>query len=144
MGRATNYLVSNRAATFELVTGRSAKTEAHRGGYFDGDNRVGGEIGIDPSRFPDSKHFFGITVTASEALAHEIGHAVGSLIPGHAFDVAMQKALLPIAQIGWGETYASSFENAWRHEVLGVRTYRSGYALVPNEFGDSTAADVYP
>ena len=35
MGRATNYLVSNNAATFSIVTGASGKTAAAGGSYFD-------------------------------------------------------------------------------------------------------------
>jgi hypothetical protein len=138
MGQATNYLVSNNAAMFTMMTGRSGKTIEGRGAYFD-PTKVstlfhgeaypgGGEIGIDTGAFP--QNFFGVTSSATEALVHEIGHAVGSLFPGYASSVDLMAAgssLMRMGSTGRMEAYATSFENAWRRGVLGASTLRRGY-----------------
>jgi RHS repeat-associated protein len=119
MGAASNFLMSNRAATFSLVTGASGKTAAAGGSYFDPRAGGGGEIGINPNAFPVERGM--VNQSAAEALAHEIGHAVGSLIPGvqDAVDARLGGAA---TKTPWTthEGYSMAFENRWRYEVLGV------------------------
>jgi RHS repeat-associated protein len=145
MGRATAYLVGNLSAQFTMNVGRNALTDQHRGGYADVNNQPpGGEFGVDPSQFPNSDHFFGLTVGATEALVHEIGHAVASLIPGHSDALALRKGRSLAAKAnGRHETYATAFENAWRHEVLGATDIRSGY-YSENDIYDSKSSEMFP
>lgn len=114
----------NRAATFSLVTGASGRTARTGGAYFDeaklGDRLVGGgQLSIDTGAFPISRGT--VSISATEALAHEIGHAVGSLMPGisGAFDARLGGAA---TRTIWtmGEGYSMAWENRWRVEVLGV------------------------
>jgi len=55
-------------------------------------------------------------MSAAETLAHEIGHAVGSLIPGVRDDFDMRLK----SWMRGNEGYSMAFENRWRVEVLGV------------------------
>ncbi|HUJ12444.1 MAG TPA: RHS repeat-associated core domain-containing protein, partial [Thermoanaerobaculia bacterium] len=54
MGRATNYLVSNRVAVFTMTMGRNAETASNRGAYSEVNVPAGGRFGVDPSSFPNS------------------------------------------------------------------------------------------
>jgi len=146
MGRATNYLVSNRAATFTMTTDRNAMTEQHKGAYSDVYKGPGGMFGVDPTRFPTKNGYFGMTQTATGALVHEIGHAVASLIPGFAEDLQLRKGKsFGMRGSSTYEGYATASENAWRHEVLGVgpSDIRSGY-YVPGDIYDSNSSEMYP
>ena len=145
MGRATNYLVSNRAATFTMMPGRSSQTEAHRGGFVDVYNRPpGGSFGVDPSRFPNNKYYFGLTMTATEALVHEIGHAVSALIPGTAAAAQMSAANTLLLRANRDlEGYATAFENVWRRTVLGETSMRSGY-FSDGDIGYIPMSEIFP
>ncbi len=61
----------------------------------------------------------GVEVSATEALAHELGHAVSQLIPGYAEGIneaagnSMLTKFFPR-----GEGYATTFENAWRRATI--------------------------
>jgi hypothetical protein len=155
MGQATNFLVSNRAATFSLVTGRSSETIEGRGAFFDPAKVStlfngtampgGGRIGVDPSAFPQA--FFGVPdASATEALVHEMGHAVGSLFPGYASSVDMMAAASPLMRMGSTgrmEAFATAFENAWRQSTLGAANLRNGY-YAPYDVRDIGNTPVFP
>jgi RHS repeat-associated protein len=143
MGMATNYLVSNRAATFTMTLGRNAMTDSHNGGYCDCYGKADKTFGIDPARFP--RMIAGANVDATEALVHEIGHGVASLFEGFAYSVGQRKARSPLMAEYDGnyEGYATSFENAWRHSVAGLSDARTGYS-VANDLYDASVADITP
>jgi RHS repeat-associated protein len=111
MGRASNFLISNRAATFSISTDSSRVD--HEGGN-NATTRygaVGAEIAIDVAGYPQKMG--GITQSATGALAHELGHALGTLIPGirDAYDAELGKT--PGTQ---HEGFSVAFENQWRRE----------------------------
>lgn len=154
MGQATNYLVSNNAAMFTMTTGSSGKTKGARGAYFEQTEVStlfngtaypgGGEIGIDTGAFPQT--FFGVSVSATEALVHEIGHAVGTLFPGYASSVDALAAgtdLMRMGSNGRREAYATAFENAWRKGVLGATTRRTGY-FFDGDVRDVSGTSLFP
>jgi hypothetical protein len=55
----------------------------------------------------------GISQSATGALAHELGHALGTLLPGirDAFDAQLGETMLTA-----NEGYGTAFENQWRRE----------------------------
>lgn len=152
MGRAMNYLVSNRAATFAMTVGRNEMTETHNGGYADVyrgpvGGGPGGAFGIDAGYFPATKGFFGITQTETGALVHEIGHAVASVIPGFAAQLQDRKGRNAGMRVGGTyEGYATAFENAWRYEVLGAtyKDIRNGYYTAYDIYSDTYASEMFP
>jgi hypothetical protein len=61
----------------------------------------------------------GVEVSETEALAHEIGHAVSTLIPGYAEGVNAAAATSMLTGFfPRGEAYATTFENAWRRQTF--------------------------
>lgn len=72
---------------------------------------MGAEIAIDVAGYPQKMG--GITQSATGALAHELGHALGTLIPGirDAYDAELGKTV-------WTqhEGFSVAFENQWRRE----------------------------
>jgi hypothetical protein len=111
MGRASNFLISNRSATFSIST--DASRVDHTGGNYATTRygNVGAEIAIDLAGYPQKMG--GITQSATGALAHELGHALGTLLPGirDAFDAQLVHSILY-----QHEGYGMSFENQWRRE----------------------------
>jgi RHS repeat-associated protein len=110
MGRASNFLISNRAATFSITTDTS-RVNPGAGGASTRYGNVGAEIAIDLGAFPTPQG--GTKQTATGALAHELGHALGTLLPGirDAFDAQLGHSV-------WtqNEGYGTAFENQWRRE----------------------------
>ncbi len=111
MGRASNFLISNRSATFSISA--DASRVDHTGGNYATTRygNVGAEIAIDLAGYPQKMG--GITQSATGALAHELGHALGTLLPGirDAFDAQLAHSLLTMH-----EGYGTAFENQWRRE----------------------------
>jgi hypothetical protein len=111
MGRASNFLISNRSATFSIST--DASRVDHSGGNYATTRygNVGAEIAIDLAGYP--QRMGGITQSATGALAHELGHALGTLLPGirDAFDEQLVHSVLYPH-----EGYGLAFENQWRRE----------------------------
>jgi len=111
MGRASNFLISNRSATFSIST--DASRVDHEGGNYATTRygNVGAEIAIDLAGYPQKMG--GITQSATGALAHELGHALGTLLPGirDAFDAQLVHSVMYPH-----EGYGMSFENQWRRE----------------------------
>ncbi len=143
MGRATNMLVSNQAAVFSMTVGRSAMTDAHKGGYCDCYSSPDKALGVDPGK---SQMLAGVLVNPTETLVHEIGHAVASLIPGIAFDIGQAKARSYGMKM-WDanyEGYATAFENVWRHTVLGNPTPRTGYIVAGDEYNTTDIREIFP
>jgi len=106
MGKASAMLISNRAATFS-ISANPADVRAGSGGA----SRDGNAVAVDMSQFP--QRMGGITQTSTGALAHEIGHLIGSMVPGieDAFNSRLARALST-----QNEGYATAFENQWRRE----------------------------
>jgi RHS repeat-associated protein len=110
MGRASNFIISNRAATFS-ITSDASRVAPNSGGASTRYGNVGAEIAISLGAFPNPQG--GIRQTATGALAHELGHALGTLLPGirDAFDAQLGNTM-------WTryEGYGTAFENQWRRE----------------------------
>jgi hypothetical protein len=140
MGRATNYLVSNRASTFTINTGR---TEG--GANFVARDGGGGDINVDVAAFKGGKMLGGVSVSATEALVHEMAHGVSTLIQGHsaAMNSAWGTSLLTKASPR-NEAYATVIENAWRRATmdLGIPII-DGY-FAPGDVRDPPSPSFFP
>ena len=79
----------------------------------------------------------GITQSATGALAHELGHALGVLLPGirDAFDAQLAHSIWTVH-----EGYGTAFENQWRREQ-GLEQ-RQFYHYSPGDVGN-TSDDVF-
>ncbi|HVG23536.1 MAG TPA: hypothetical protein VND45_05235, partial [Thermoanaerobaculia bacterium] len=97
------------AATFSITTDAS-RVAPGSGGASTRYGNVGAEIAVDVGQFP--QRMGGISQSATGALAHELGHALGTLLPGirDAFDAQLGKTLTA------NEGYGTAFENQWRRE----------------------------
>jgi hypothetical protein len=132
--------VSNRASTFTINTGRTegaANFVAREGG--------GGNINVDVAAFKGGKMLGGVSVSATEALVHEMAHGVSTLIQGHAetMNSAWGTSLLTTASPR-NEAYATVFENAWRRLTYGLGIpIRDGY-FAPGDVRDPASPDFFP
>lgn len=137
IGRASNYLISNRAAVFTIAFGSVSE-----GAKFDDTKGGGGTITLDLSQFP--RTLVGVSVSSTEALVHEMGHAISTLIPGYAERLNLRAGTSFITKMTpRNEAYATVFENAWRRLVAGETTIRSGY-VVAGDVRDLGDVSLFP
>jgi RHS repeat-associated protein len=107
-------LIESRG-TFTLFTGKSYYTGSGNASYFKQSRNLfgflsrGGRIFVDPEQLPAD--YGGVLQSPITALAHEVGHAVGSLYPKNASRIG---ALSMAGQFHWGEGYPITFENRFR------------------------------
>jgi len=146
MGRAANFIISNRAATFSVeimhLSGGGPKGKS----FFEtneerGMGGPGGRIVMDPSKFPTPLGT--VSVSLAEAFAHEFGHALGTLIPGIRDDLNKRLGTWVDTQ---NEGYAMAFENRWRVQVLGVEPndLRMYYASPGDTLAPSAGTSLFP
>ena len=113
-------LIANGAATFTLDLGNAKMANTTDMGLSSGGGRfhsLSSTIFVDPSKFPLSKG--GIRIDTTEAVVHEMGHALATLYQG--LSAGIDAAANPRGSLlSVGEGYAMSFENHYRREVLGV------------------------
>jgi RHS repeat-associated protein len=140
MGKATGYLVSNHAVTFSMVGHENMVAKTHGGGFCD---CYGPDATFTLGTTGQAVATAGVIASPTEVLVHELGHAIAALGPGHAFLVqqSLGRSMFMLGDLN-GEAYATAFENAWRHQVLGVSSVR-GYVM-EGDMLDSTEADLFP
>jgi len=108
------YLISS-PSQFTLRTGADEVTAKAGGSGFVYETR---EIHFDPAAYPSTKGPKGdpdFTISAVQGFVHELGHAVGSVIPGLADDfTARTGRTLMTLFVSKQEGYATNWENRFR------------------------------
>jgi len=101
------------SGTFSLVTDSGKGSEG--GGLFEQDGVGGGTIYLEAGQFPQMTG--DVMGSASTALAHEVGHALGQVFPKHFATINARGSGRDFVLALRGEGYAVNFENRYRRSI---------------------------